>query len=328
MTSRIRSATVRLAALLALALCAGALGQPRVTVDLRSVVEIDGRFHALAFHPDGSHLVAGDWDGTIRRIDVATGEVEAVFEAHEGIVTTLAFSDDGELLASGSSSGGAAIWDLSEGVALERLEIIDIVMATGFLPESHLMVTGAAWGPVQVWDADTGAVAEELGDVTPVSSVAFRPRARNLVYAGDFIEGRNTIQVWDTREGVLVEAIETGHDDTVTSLAFDPTGTLLASASVDWTVEVRDMETGERIARMTAHEDEVASVDFDPMGRILASGGEDGNARLWEARTGRQLAVLEHEGTVIAVAFSSAGVLATSSYDGTVRLWDVRWREP
>jgi Tol biopolymer transport system component len=115
------------------------------------------------------------------------------------------------------------------------------------------------------------------------------------------------------------------HEDCVRAAAFNPDGTLLASASLDKTVRIWDVITAEELAVLRGHDDSVRSVRFSPDGTQLASGSGDRTVRIWNAFTSEEVAVLKgHEGGVTSVVFSPDGArLATASHDHTLRLWEL-----
>jgi WD40 repeat protein len=122
----------------------------------------------------------------------------------------------------------------------------------------------------------------------------------------------------------------------VLGLAFSPDGSRLAipfgavTAKGGDGVEVRDVESGQRVARLPV-DGEVRSVAFSPDGGLLVGGQLDGAAVLWATdswqRVGAPLAL--REATALTVAFSPDGrTLASSHADGAVVLWDVRSQQP
>ena len=99
-----------------------------------------------------------------------------------------------------------------------------------------------------------------------------------------------------------------GHAGTVTSVAFSPDGTLLASGGADNSVKLWIAASGRELRTMSEHTGIVSSVAFSPDGKMLASGSQDKTVRLWDVATGRRLHTLSgHADAVNAVAFSPNG---------------------
>ena len=61
--------------------------------------------YSVAFSPDGSHVVSGSKDRTVRIWNVVTGESEAKLKGHSGWVNSVVFSPDGSHVVSGSDDG-------------------------------------------------------------------------------------------------------------------------------------------------------------------------------------------------------------------------------
>ncbi|MEM7335230.1 MAG: AAA family ATPase [Chloroflexota bacterium] len=119
--------------------------------------------------------------------------------------------------------------------------------------------------------------------------------------------------------------ILTGHTDTITSVAFDPNGQWLATASQDNTIQLWDLENlSNAPVSLTGHEGIVLSVAFSPDGQTLASGSFDNTARLWDVNNldSDPIILSIQDGAIYSVAFSPDGqTLATASDNRTIRLW-------
>ncbi len=118
-----------------------------------------------------------------------------------------------------------------------------------------------------------GAIAR-LGKGS-VKAVAFSPDGRFLAVA-------SSIGVWlyDAKTFDEVRLLES--DRWLTSLAFSPDGSMLASGSYDDTIKLWDTRSYKEIATLKGHTDSVRSVSFSPDGSLLASGSDDGTVILWD----------------------------------------------
>jgi WD40 repeat protein len=119
-----------------------------------------------------------------------------------------------------------------------------------------------------------------------------------------------------------------GHGDGVLTVAFGPTGRLLASAGADGTIKVWDRHTARLLKTLHGHHGHVTAVAWHPDGKSLASGGADGTVRLWSVGSGASLAILrDHTAGVTGVAFHPGGKCLASTAgnqeSGELKTWDL-----
>ena len=108
-----------------------------------------------------------------------------------------------------------------------------------------------------------------------------------------------------------------GHTGYVSSVAFSPDGSLIASGSWDHTIKLWRVSDGALVATLTGHTWEVYSVAFSPDGSLIASGSEDATIRLWRVSDGALLRTYDQEtgtqetgtGVVLSIQFSPNGQL-------------------
>ena len=280
--------------------------------------------HTLSFSVDGTTLAAGTWQ-TILLWDVATREIIATLEGHTSWVTSVSFSPDGTILASGSDDETIRLWDVETGnTAVVVSGHIDAGRSVSFSPDGATLAAGLLRSTVLLWDVATREIITTFEEPRgTVYSVSFSSDGATLA-AGAW----HTVLLWDVATRQIIATLE-GHADWIRSVSFSPDGATLASGSEDDTILLWDVATRQIIATLEGHTSGVNSVSFSPDGTTLASGAWDGTVKLWDVATHTTIATLEgHTSGVNSVSFSPDGnTLASGSWDGTVKLWDVATRD-
>jgi hypothetical protein len=200
---------------------------------------------AVAFSADGRHLaVAGGVPGTegeVRLYALPPGGMpeelpEHSLAAHADLIYALAFSPDGQVLATAGYDRLIKLWDVAAGRALRTLkDHSDTVYGLAFSPDGKLLVSASADRAVKVWDAATGGRLAALADATDwVYAVAWSPDGRHVAAAGV----DRSIRVYEVA-GVQTHLVHSvfAHAGPVTRLVYSADGRTLYSLSEDRTVK-------------------------------------------------------------------------------------------
>jgi serine/threonine protein kinase len=292
---------------------------------VESAVTLQGHSNtvkSVSFSPDGSRIVSGSWDTTVRVWGAETGQLAFTLKGHSDSVNSVAFSPDGKRIASGSDDTTVKVWDAETGQEMLSLKgHSESVNSVAFSLDGSRIVSGSDDMTLKVWDAETGQETLTLqGHSKSVHGVAFSPDGSRIV-SGSF---DNTVKVWDTQTGQLALTLE-GHSYPVSSVSFSPDGKQIVSGSYDNMLKVWNAETGKETLTFGGHADNVMSGSFSPDGKRIASGSWDNMVKIWDAETGQEILRLKgHSGSVDGVAFSPDGTrIVSGSSDKTVKVWDI-----
>jgi WD40 repeat protein/serine/threonine protein kinase len=178
----------------------------------------------------------------------------------------------------------------------------------------------------KLWWIDAAVGFDALaGHSDEAWAMGFSSDGRLLATGSDDTEESQTLKLWDTATGQLLRGWG-AHPATTSAVAFQPGGTILASASLgpDQNLRLWEAETGALLATLKGHTDRVRALAFRPDGRVLASAGSDRQIRLWDVSSRRSLGVLTgHTEAIRQLAFAPDGCrLASVGNDCTVRLWE------
>ncbi len=301
----------------------------------------------------GGQTVAGASDQGLWLWDTRTGakitQLEPANPASDHNfpdITPIAFSPDGNLLASGRctqydaanncTQGRILLWHLTSQQPASQLLFSGASLIThlAFSPDgktllssSQALPSGSGHGSLQIWDVAGGKVLTPhfAGFTGVIATFVLSPDGKTLA-ASDAI---NFIFLWDAAsQKALAPPLSAKN---VQSLAFSPDGKTFASGSVDKAVQLWDATSGAPSgASLLGHGETITSLAFSPDGKKLASSDSSGAILLWNMTTGRSFGQLfSYTNRVSSAIFSPDGRLIVAGNDqGKIILQDAATGNP
>jgi DNA-binding winged helix-turn-helix (wHTH) protein/WD40 repeat protein len=237
--------------------------------------EPDSRLESLALSPLGDQVLVGTSSGV--RLIALSGEPPRVLEGFRGPVRAVAFSPDGRLAASMRVGVGRIdVWDVVSGRTLQVLEPEDtsnLAISIGFTPEGRLLAPTMAG--LRQWDLETGESELLVENAQFFGSSADRRRWFLGMNYGSRFQLSGAILDFET--GIVTPLDR--HGDRIVSMALDPTGEVVVTASDDGTVRVGPI-TGEEPHLLLGRQS-VMGLVVDPSGRWIASHVDRTEICLW-----------------------------------------------
>jgi WD40 repeat protein len=278
---------------------------------------------AVAFSPDGQRVATGDVDGIVRLWSLGSGGALEL-SGHEGAITSLAFSSDGRWLVTASEDETGRIWDAGTGRAVAELRGHDgLVLSATFAPDANAVVTGGEDGTIRAWAVASDPVRAELtaDNGKTLRDIAYDRTGNQLVTASE----DRTARIWDRRTSAALHVLPHGRgdDDWVESAEFSRDGKLVLTAGDDGTAKVWEASSRKILATLGQPGDPALyDAALSPDGRIVAAAGDGAFVRLWRWRHGKLVMRLGgFVERVDGVAFSPAGRLVAAAGGKTVRVW-------
>ena len=258
-----------------------------------------GRINDIKYSPDNSLLAVSTTIG-IWLHEANSGEILALLKGHTEATTVIAFSPDGDLLASGSDDASICLWDTTTYQQIRTLKTSGIVTAIAFSPNGKSLAAGKGKS-IQMWHVRNLQPIFNISQGTStVADLEFSPDGTSLAS----ISVDDSIKLWDAKTGQLKINFDEETGGYMTAgryiprgpmVAFSPDGKSLASTAVDHNrfadkkIKVWDTQTGELQA--TLEQDRrgfphpFTAIQFSNDGKTVICCKSDGTLQHWNPKT-------------------------------------------
>jgi WD40 repeat protein len=252
----------------------------------------------LAISRDGRMIASGEDGGFVMAWDGDTGKpLLQAFKGHNAKVASLDFSPDCATLVTAStvsSSDGVKLcntqtWQPAQGKPITT----KLAVSVRYSPSGEFLAIATYRPSVEIWNPSTGElIATHLIPPSPSPNYWFSPLQwtpdGTCVLTSGVGQELSTIAVWDSPSWTLPGGPWRGHTGSISAIAVNPSGTLVASAadgcyptpSSDSTVRLWRLSDGENIA-IFQHSDIPTCVTFSLDGKYILSGGKDKKIAEW-----------------------------------------------
>ncbi|QDV51132.1 protein kinase domain-containing protein [Gimesia fumaroli] len=249
------------------------------------------------------------------------------FDGHQESVQSAEFTPDGTMIISASHDNTVKLWDIETTKALKTLRGHDSwVQAATLLKDGKWILSASHDARLKLWNiADYEEIRTLKGrvlakHVDAILDVSFSKDGTQLVTASR----DKTAISWNVATGKPQIEFTEGHAFLASNAVFLPDHKRLATAAVDNSVRIWDIQTGTEHKRFE-HTGRSAAIDVSSDSRFLLTGSDKKTVRLWNIETGKLIRELTgHRSEVSAVAFSpDLRFCASGDARGRCMLWEV-----
>ena len=272
---------------------------------------------SVMFSSDGTSLVSGSEDRTVKLWDVQTGGAIKTFSGHTNQVWTVSISADSTTIASGSYDHTIRLWNTKTGDCYNTIKCMDQVKNVSFSPTDPQHLVSIASGEVLQWDVN----GHQIKSPYKGSHVAFSSDGTLFVLCnGEFV----TVQSPDS--GAVIAKFQVASRST-RRCCFSPDGKLVAVAAAN-TIYVWDIRSDPHLVETFTHR--ASSLVFSSSSSLI-SASYDKSVKFWQiGNSSAEPAVVNPGSTPTTLPLISSislrarvGVAISSDTDGEVKTWDI-----
>jgi periodic tryptophan protein 2 len=213
-------------------------------------------------------------------------------QGHYFDMNALSYSPDGQYIATGGDDGKVKVWNTTSGFCFVTFsDHSSAISAVEFAKQGQVLFSASLDGTVRAFDLVRYRNFRTFTSPSPVQFSSFAVDPSGEVVAAGSIDSFE-IFMWSVQSGKLLDIL-TGHEGPVSTLAFSPTGNLLASGSWDKSVRVWNVFGRSRAVDPFQFGADVLALTFRPDGKELAISTLDGQVTFYDVEHGKQTSVIE-----------------------------------
>jgi WD40 repeat protein len=281
--------------------------------------------YAVAFTPDGKHVVSGSGDHTLKVWDSATGKEIKTFggpAGHQNLVMSVSISPDGSLIAAGGTDNTAKVWDLPTANPLRALAKSEGASILAVSPDGAKLAGGDKEGHVKIWNsADGKELFQIAGHRGPITGLAFSGTGQLLISCGK----DKTLRFWNPANGQSLGVVG-AHASELRGLAVSPNSNAIYTAGADGNLKFWTLPPVASKTLGAAHADAAAALALSSDGNSLICGSAENSVRLVNATNDQLIREFKGAGAAVeAVALAPNGALiAAGTADKRLLIWKVQ----
>lgn len=274
---------------------------------------------AVAMSPDGSQVILGGPDAAT--LWETKGTYLRTFKGHQGPITALAFSADGEIIASGSADQTIKLWQ-KDGTLIKTLtDHQGSVTVLTFSNDGETLASGSTDKTVRLWKTDGTLLQSLSGHQGPITVLAFDSDWETLASGS----ADQTVRLWKT-DGTLRQTL--AHASAITAVQFshNQEGPILNAIAnprtlVQWSLEGQRLSSQD-LQVLPQQTQPISAVQFSP-DRTTFVTSSDKTLRFWSLKDNKMLGTLDgRRAPLTGIQFADNGKrLALINADQSLQIW-------
>jgi translation initiation factor 3 subunit I len=221
------------------------------------------------------------------------------FHGHTKPVTSIQFSDEGDLLFSASKDGSCAVWNVATGARLGTYAGHKSIMGLNVNHATSLLCTAGSDFMVKLWRVQDGECLGTIDPGVPTRSPGFSHDDSMLMVVTDAKMGKKAgLHLFNVPRDLGYAPVKSEwkpftsftQPEGICHATWGPTNDTIYFCSEDGSVSIYDVEKQQEIRNVIPHNEEVRRIRFDPKYYTLITASKDKSAKLLDSRALKTIA--------------------------------------